>query len=78
MDLSILFLIILLLLSLAIFFINRKRNAWDILFFNFTLGILALFMVGILSEDVGVWKHVAIGLIIILTGEKLVGFFVEK
>lgn len=75
---SIIFLGVLLALSIVIFYMNRKRNAWDILFFNSTLAILGLFMVGILADNIGVWKYIATGLIIIATGEKIVGLLVKE
>ncbi|MBU4511701.1 hypothetical protein KKD19_00445 [Patescibacteria group bacterium] len=75
---SVIFLGILIAFSVAIFKINNTRNAWDVLFFNSTLAILALFMIGVLANDTNVWKYIVIGLIIIATGEKVTGFFVEK
>lgn len=73
------YLIILLIFALIIFWINRQRNAWDILFFNSTLGIIALFMIGVLASDNNVWKIVAIAFGSIITGEKIISlFFKEK
>ena len=72
------FLGVLILFSISIFWINKKRNAWDVLFFNSTPAILGLFMVGILAQDSDVWKIIASGLIIIATGGNIVGFFIES
>ena len=72
-----LFVTILILFSLYIMWINKGRNAWDILFFNSTLAIISLFMVGILAKNLDVWKIVAIALGVIATGEKIVGFFIS-
>lgn len=39
-----------------------ERNAWDIWFYSMPAVILTLFFVGVLADDVGVWKWVAISL----------------
>jgi len=72
------FLAILILFSAAILWLHKGRNAWDILFFNSTLAILALFMVGVWANDLSVWKIVAIALGAIATGEKIIGFFFKS
>ena len=71
------FLTIIVIFSIVIFWINKKRNAWDVLFFNSTLAIVTLFMAGILANDVNVWKIVVGALGIVATGEKIVAFFVK-
>jgi hypothetical protein len=50
------FLAIIVILSLIIFWINRTRNAWDVMYFNATLAIIALFMIGLLENSV--WDDV--------------------
>jgi len=52
--------------SLIIFYLNKGRNAWDVMMFNSTLAIIALFMIGLLEnsawdEIVWVLGAVAIG-----------------
>lgn len=76
--LSSIFLVVLIAFSTAIFYINRKRNAWDVLFFNSTLAILMLFIIGLLVNNISVWKYIVVGLMVIATSEKITGFFVEK
>lgn len=71
------FLAIIVIFSAAIFWINKSRNAWDVLFFNSTLAIVVLFMVGILANDSGVWKIIAGTLGIVATGEKIVALFLK-
>ena len=65
------FLIIILIIVGVIFWINRKRNAWDVMFFNTTLAILVLFMIGILENDV--WGQVAYALGGVAIGQGLAG-----
>lgn len=77
MFMEFVFLIIIVIFSGVIFWINKNRNAWDVLFFNSTLAIVALFMIGILASDAGVWKIVAGALGIVATGEKIVALFVK-
>lgn len=72
------FLVILSIFSLIIFWINRQRNAWDILFFNSTLGIIALFMIGILANNNNVWNTIAIAFGLIITGEKITTVFFKE
>lgn len=71
------FLTIIVIFSIAIFWINKSRNAWDVLFFNSTLAIITLFMIGILAKNVDVWKIVAGALGFVATGEKIVAFFIK-
>lgn len=70
-----LFIAAIIIFSLIIFYMNRKRNAWDILIVNSTLAIVAMFMVGILAGDAGVWKIVAGALGVVASGEKLLAYF---
>jgi len=71
------FLIILFALSMTILGLSKNRNAWDILFLNSTLAIVALFMVGMLANNVSVWNVVAASLAIVATGEKIMAIFVK-
>jgi len=52
---EVIFLTILILISLLILSICQKKNSWDLLAFNTILGIIALFMIGILANDMNVW-----------------------
>lgn len=72
------FLAIVLVFSAVIFWITKDKNAWDVLFFNSTLSILTLFMVGILANDIDVWKIIAGTLGVVATGEKIVALFIKK
>ncbi|OGZ45537.1 MAG: hypothetical protein A3C84_04185 [Candidatus Ryanbacteria bacterium RIFCSPHIGHO2_02_FULL_48_12] len=72
------FLGILIIFSLVTIWVNRKRNAWDILFFNSTSAILTLFMIGILAGDLGVWKIIVVALGAVAVGEKIARFFFTK
>lgn len=71
------FLTIIVIFSAVIFWINKNRNAWDVLFFNSTLSIMALFMAGILANNVDVWKIVVVALGVVATGEKIVALFIK-
>ena len=71
------FLLILFALSMTILGLSKNRNAWDILFLNSTLAIVALFMVGMLANNVSVWFVVAASLAIVATGEKIMAIFLK-
>jgi len=75
---ELIFITIIVIFSAVIFWINKKRNAWDVLFFNSTLAIVSLFMVGILADDANVWKIVVAVLGIVATGEKIVAIFIKN
>jgi hypothetical protein len=77
MSIGFIFSGIIIIFSLVIFWINKNRNAWDVLFFNSTLAIVTLFMVGILANNIDVWKIVAGALGFVATGEKIVAFFIK-
>lgn len=77
MSIEFIFLVIIVIFSAVIFWINKSRNAWDVLFFNSTLAIVTLFMAGILANNVDVWKIVVGALGVVATGEKIVAFFVK-
>ncbi len=70
---EIIFLIIILLLAGLNFWINRKRNAWDVMFFNTILAIVALFMIGILDSEY--WKDVVYALTLVATGTGIAAVF---
>ena len=71
------FLVLLIIFAGFIMWLNRKRNAVDVLFFNSTLAILALFMVGIIADDLTTWRYIVVSLALIATGEKIIGFFIQ-
>ena len=66
-----------LIFSLLVLWICRKRNAWDIMFFNTTLATLSLFVIGILAKNNDVWIAIVAVLGIVATGEKILGFFMK-
>lgn len=68
-------LIVFLIFTGAVFYFARKRNAWDLLFFNTTLGILALFLIGILLNDKEIWLRVISFLGIVATGSAFASAF---
>ena len=74
---GVLFLSVLIYFALKVFTLNEKRNAQDILFYNSTLAILSIFMVGIIASDPVVWRYIVISLAVVATGEKIVGFLLE-
>lgn len=53
------FLAILVLLSFYILWLIKwqRRNAWDV-FFNSTLGLITLFIIGVLMNDKEIWLRV--------------------
>lgn len=67
------FLIIILIIVGFIFYINKKRNAWDVMFFNSTLAIVALFMIGILNSES--WEHIVYSLGVVATGTGIAAVF---
>ena len=62
---------------MTILALSKNRNAWDILFLNSTMAIVALFMIGTLANNVSVWNVVAASLAIVATGEKIMAIFVK-
>ena len=67
------FLSIVLVMAGAILFVCRNKNAWDVMFFNTTLAIVALFMIGLL--DSSVWGTVVWALGLVATGTGVAGIF---
>ena len=67
------FLSIVVIMSLIIFWINRKRNAWDVMFFNTTLAIIVLFMIGLLEDSV--WDEVVYVLGAVAVGSGIAAIF---
>lgn len=53
--------------------LNKERNAWDVLFLNPILALIALFFIGLVANNLEIWKWI-IGLLgIIAVGERLTG-----
>ncbi len=55
----------------------RRRNAWDVLFLNSTLGIIALFMIGILMNNQEVWLRVISFIGVVATGSAVAATFIR-
>jgi len=72
---EVIFLTILILISLLILSICQKKNSWDLLAFNTILGIIALFMIGILANDMNVWTKVVSFLGLVATGSAFAAIF---
>lgn len=72
------FLIIILVFSFSVLFICYKRNAWDIFAFNSILGIISLFMIGILSNSLEIWEKIINFLGLVATGSAIAFIFIEK
>ncbi len=53
-------------LLIIILIINKKRNAWDIMFYNTTLAIYVLFMIGLI--DGNSWPTIIYSLGIVAVG----------
>lgn len=70
--------IVVTLFAIAIFYVsskillNEKRNGWDVLFLNSTFAILILFFIGLIAQNIDVWKSIIIVLTIVAVGEKLI------
>lgn len=64
---------IILIIAGLIFWINRSRNAWDVMFFNTTLAIVVLFMIGILNPEH--WKEIVYALSVVAIGTGIAGVF---
>ena len=62
----------------VILWINKKGNVWDILFFNSTLAIVTLFIVGLYVNDIIVWRIVVGSLGTIATGEIIIRHLIKK
>ncbi len=71
------FLAILVLFVVIIFYLNKEKNTWNIPFFNSTLVILALFIIGIMVKDLTLWRYIVVSLAVIAIGEKTIGFFIK-
>lgn len=72
------FLVLLLLLGAAILYICRDKNAWDVLAFNSVLGIVALFMIGILAGNAEVWLRIVSFLGVVATGSAFAAVLSKK
>jgi hypothetical protein len=69
-------LIIVLAFATLVLFLNKKRNAWDIMFFNTTLAILTLFIIGLLTDSA--WKEIVYTLGLVAIGSGIAGIFKQK
>lgn len=76
MWIEILFLIIVVGLATLILFFNKRRNAWDVMFYNTTLAVVVLFMIGLLAKDV--WKEVVYSLSLVAVGSGIAGIFKQR
>jgi len=56
---------------------QQERNAWDVLFLNSTLGIIALFMTGILMNDKEIWLRVISFIGVVATGSAIAAVFIK-
>lgn len=72
------FLVIAVGFALAILWLNKSRNAWDILFFNSTVGILILFMIGLLLDDKDAWLRIISFIGTVATGSAVVSAWLKK
>jgi len=72
---EIIFLIIILATAGVILFLCRKRNAWDVLAFNTILGIISLFIIGLIMNDKEIWLRVISYLGIVATGSAFASAF---
>lgn len=72
------FLAIIFLSSVIIIIFNRKRNAWDVLFFNSPIAIVTLFMIGILANNFEVWQAIVWSTAIIATGGSFAWSLINK
>lgn len=72
---EIFFLIIILIVAGAILFLCKKRNAQDILAFNTLLGIVSLFIIGLISNDKEVWLKIVSFLGVVATGSAFASTF---
>lgn len=73
------FLAILVLLSFYILWLIKwqRRNAWDVLFFNSTLGLITLFIIGVLMNDKEIWLRVISFIGIVATGSAIASVFIK-
>ena len=56
---------------------SQNRNAWDALFLNSTIGILTLFMIGVLVNDKEVWLRIVSFIGVVATGSALASSFLK-
>ncbi|HPL95825.1 MAG TPA: hypothetical protein PLF15_03580 [bacterium] len=73
MCVKILYLIVVLVFAGVIIYLNKKRNAWDIMFFNTTFAIVVLFIIGILTDNH--WKEIVYTLGLVAVGSGIAGIF---
>jgi len=71
--LGLLFLIVVIIFGSIILWLARERNGVDVMFFNTTLAIIILFMVGLLGNDY--WKEIVYGLSAVAIGTGIAGVF---
>jgi hypothetical protein len=72
------FLAVIFLSSVLIIIFSWKKNAWDVLFFNSPIAVVALFMIGILANDSEVWQVIVWSIAIIATGGSFVWSLINK
>ena len=57
----------------VILWLNKGRNAWDIMFFNTTLAMVMLFMIGLLNSNF--WREIVYTLGAVAVGSGIAGIF---
>lgn len=71
------FLAIIVIFSGYVLWICRKKNAWDILFYNSMIGILVLLTIGLLVNDKDVWLKIISFIGVVATGSAITSSFLK-
>lgn len=58
--------------------LKNERNAWDALFLNSTIAIIALFMIGLVSNTEEIWLRIVSFIGIMATGSAIMSAFTKK
>jgi len=66
--LKLIFLLIIIIFVCWILNISRARNSWDVLACNTTLGVISLFMIGIIVDSIDAWLRIISFLGVIVIG----------
>lgn len=67
LTLSNLYLAVILVFEIWILYLCKSRNAWDVFYYNFAIAPIMLFMIGIISNNISVWKDIIWGSVFIFT-----------
>jgi len=63
-------------MALAVWFLSKRRNAGDVIFFNTTLAIVVLFIIGLIAGNL--WKEIVYILGAVAVGSNIIDIIKQK